>query len=401
MTNRLAVSCLLFSGLIWANSQGGPGTGYAGVPNEKDCSECHTGVGSAGKLTVALSSGATTYNPGETVKVKVTLDDPSAARWGFQLTVRKTASIGNGSGVVASADNTTLVADAGPVQFIGHSNAKTGRTTATWEFDWTAPAAGSGSAIFYAAGNAANGNGAADAGDRVYKGSLEIAEATSTTPPPPTASTHSAPLIAFGSGWSSSLYFVNNTDAEVSFDAKFLKNDGTSLDVNGAAVQKVTIPAKGLGSILTSGDGGLTQGSVGVDLPDGVTGFNLLKLATQNQPDQELVVPISKTNEQQKVVLVFDDTVINTQLAVHNPGTAEATITMTVRDDKGATVGTSELKLAAGRRAVVVLKDRVADAAGKRGTVELSTGSGAVSATTIRFGGTALVATEALNENPQ
>jgi hypothetical protein len=400
MKHRFAVACFLFSGLIWAESAAPPGARLAGAPGEGDCSGCHGGASGAGKFTIALAGGATTYTPGQTIRMTVTLDDPQARRWGFQLTARKAGSTETGAGVLAPSDGTTSTQSDGGVQAINHFPAKTGQGSASWEFDWTAPAAGAGGVAFYAAGNAANGDGGTG-GDRIYKSSLEIAEATSTTPPPPTGSTHSAPLIAFGGGWSSSLYFVNNTDAEVSFDAKFLKNDGTSLDVNGAAVQKVTIPAKGLGSILTSGDGGLTQGSVGVDLPDGVTGFNLLKLATQNQPDQELVVPISKTNEQQKVVLVFDDTVINTQLAVHNPGSAEATITMTVRDDKGATVGTSELKLAPGRRAVVVLKDRVADAAGKRGTVELSTGSGAVSATTIRFGGTALVATEALNENPQ
>jgi hypothetical protein len=216
------------------------------------------------------------------------------------------------------------------------------------------------------------------------------------TPATPTAKTHSIPQFAFGGGFASTLYFTNSTDAEVTFDAAFFRNNGSALEVGGAAIQSVKIPARGLAVINAPNEGALTQGWAGFNLPDGVTGFNRLRQITENQADRELIIPITKTNEQQKTLVVFDDTVINTQLVVANPGSAEATITATVRDDQGATIGTSEFKLAAGAKVVVLLKDRVADAAGKRGTIELTTSTSAVSALAIRFDGTALVATEAL-----
>ena len=195
------------------------------------------------------------------------------------------------------------------------------------------------------------------------------------------------------------MYYLNSTDTEVSFDTKFRKNDGSAMDVthNGdtASTHKVTIPARGVGTIIAADSGSLTQGWAGMDLPDGVSGFTLLRLSAPNTPDLETQIAVVKAADLQKTVVVFDDTSINTQLVVANTAGSEAAVSMTVRDDKGATVGTSNFKLAAGAKAVFLLKDRVADAAGKRGSVELS---GGVAAAGIRFGGTALVATEAVTE---
>ena len=399
------LACALFAGSFAYANSAGPFAGLAGVPGEDDCSQCHGGTGGAGKLTIALSAGGTTYIAGQTVKVKVTLEDPNALRWGFQLTARRTGSTGSGAGKLATADTNTQVESVGGVDFISHSSAGTFRTTrnsASWEFDWTAPSAGTGGVTFYSAGNAANNNGL-PTGDRIYKGSLALTEAT-TGVGTPTANTHLVPQFAAGSGWSSVLYFVNNTDAEVSFDTKFRKNDGTAMDIapdggTAGATQKVTIAARGLGTIIAPDSGSLAQGSVGVDLPDGVTGFAALRLSAPNTPDQELQIPIVKAADLTKTVLVFDDTKADSQLAVANATAAEATVTMTVRDDKGAAIGAaSTFKLAAGAKAVFSIKDRVADAAGKRGTIELSSG---ISAVNIRFGGTALVATEAISELEQ
>ncbi len=401
---RLLGAFALFSGLILANSSG-PDPGVAGAPGEADCTSCHGALGSAGKLTIALSAGGTTYTPGQALKVKVTLEDPTAARWGFELTARLTADTTKAAGTLTRGDTNTQVQSFRGIKYISHTTAGTfprSRNSVTWEFNWTPPAAGTGGVSFYAAGNAANNNGEADAGDRIYRASLDLTEAGAVvTPPPPTANTHSIPQFAFGGGWSSTLYFVNGTDAGVSFDVNFRKNDGTALDPNGSgSTQKLAIPARGLGSIGSSADGGVTQGSASFDLPDGVTGFNLLKLSTQNQPDQELAIPIAKTSDQTKTLVVFDDTVINTVLCVSNPSASDGVITMNVRDETGASIGASDLNLAAGAKAVVQLKDRVAAASGKRGTVELSANGGSVAALAIRFGGTALVSTEALKEPP-
>lgn len=395
------LACAFFAGTFAYANSAGPQAGLAGAPGEADCTSCHGGASGSGKLTIALSAGGTSYTGGQVVKVKVTLEDPTAIRWGFQLTARKTGATGESAGKLASADNNTQVETVGGADFISHTTPGTQRntrTSASWEFDWTAPAAGSGGVSFYAAGNAANGNGA-ESGDRIYKGSLALTESSVTS----SLNTHAVPQFAAGSGWSSTLYFVNNTDAEVSFDAKFRRNDGTAMDVthNGetASSHKVTIAARGLGTIAAANAGSLSQGSVGFDLPNGITGFNALRLSAQNTPDQELQIPIVKVADLAKTTVVFDDSKGDTQLAVANVSSAEAAVTMIVRDEKGATVGAaSNFKLAAGGKAVFSIKDRVADAAGKRGTIELS---GGVAAVNIRFGGTALVATEAISELEQ
>lgn len=405
MLFKKILACTLFAGAMAFANSGGPFAGLSGAPGEDDCSQCHGSATGTGKLTISLSAGGTSYVAGQTVKVKVTLEDSAALRWGFQLTARRTGATSNAAGKLASADSNTQVETVGGVDFISQTSPGTFRTTrnsATWEFDWTAPAAGTGGVTFYAAGNAANNNGATT-GDRIYKNSLAITEAGGGTTTA-TANTHLVPQFAAGSGWSSTLYFVNNTDAEVSFDARFRRNDGTPLEFTpdggtAGATQKLTIPARGLGTIAAVDAGSLTQGSVGFDLPDGVTGYNLLRLSAQNTPDLEVQVPIVKAADLTRTVLVFDDTKADSQLTVANATASETTVTMTVRGENGATLGTaSTFRLAAGAKAVFSIKDRVADAAGKRGTIELS---GGVAAVNTRFGGTALVATEALSELEQ
>lgn len=407
MLLKKLLACTLFAGLAAFANSAGPSAGLTGAPGEADCTSCHGSATGTGKVTVSLSAGGTSYTAGQTIKVKVTLEDPSAIRWGFQLTARKTSATSEAAGKLATADANTQVETVGGLDYIFHTTAGTQRntrTSASWEFNWTAPAAGTGGVTFYVAGNAANGNGS-DTGDRIYKSSFAITEAGgggggATA----TASTHLVPQFAAGSGWSSTLYFINNTDAEVSFDARFRKNDGTPLEFTpdggaAGATQKLTIPARGLGTIAAADAGSLTQGSVGFDLPDGVTGYNLLRLSAPNTPDLEVQIPIVKAADLTRTVLVFDDTKADSQLSVANATAAETTVTMTVRDESGKALGAaSTFRLAAGAKAVFSIKDRVADAAGKRGTIELS---GGVAAVNTRFGGSALVATEAISELEQ
>jgi hypothetical protein len=125
-----------------------------------------------------------------------------------------------------------------------------------------------------------------------------------------------------------------------------------------------------------------------------------LRLSAQNTPDQEMQIPIMRVADLARTVVVFDDTKGDTLLAVTNPTGAEVNTSMVLRDERGVTgvVVNSAIRLAPGARAVFQIKDRAADAVGKRGTIELT---GGVAAVNIRFGGTALVATEAIAEVEQ
>src|SRR5438067_10495882 len=78
--------------LIYAYEYG-PDAGVAGVPGEAGtCNQsgCHTGTtvnGGGGNVTVTFPNGLT-YTPGVKQHLIVTITDPTAKRWGFELTAR-------------------------------------------------------------------------------------------------------------------------------------------------------------------------------------------------------------------------------------------------------------------------------------------------------------------------
>jgi uncharacterized protein (TIGR03437 family) len=180
----------------------GPDVRYTGAPgdNPQGCAArgCHTSsasggpVNPAGGSVVATFSGGTTYTPGQTQTVTVTISDPQNKSYGFQMSARLGTTTSDlstkqggtfvlGPGTQVLCDNnsirkTTCPANA-PVEFIEH----TSPSTKAFTFQWTAPAAGSGPVTFYVAGNAVNGNGREDGGDHVYLANITLTEAAGST----------------------------------------------------------------------------------------------------------------------------------------------------------------------------------------------------------------------------
>jgi uncharacterized protein (TIGR03437 family) len=108
-------------------------------------------------------------------------------RWGFQLSVR--AEGGQQAGTLSRRDGTTQVVSLGGIQYIEHTNAPVTGAGAgfTFTFNWQAPNVSAGTAIFYAAGNAANNNGSdtggTGGGDHIYTRNLAVQpEASGPTP---------------------------------------------------------------------------------------------------------------------------------------------------------------------------------------------------------------------------
>ncbi len=109
----------------------------------------------------------------------VTVADPAQVRWGFELSARLNSNLTSAqAGDFTPVDNMTQVIceDFGAkpcltgLSFIQHTSAGTRngqKASATFQFDWTPPATNVGPITFYAAGNAANGNGTS-AGDFIY-----------------------------------------------------------------------------------------------------------------------------------------------------------------------------------------------------------------------------------------
>ena len=188
--------------LVWAHSTG-PDAGKAGVPGESNCTEirCHVGTalnGGGGSVSVTFPGGQT-YTPGVKQHLVVTIADPTARNWGFQLAARPISNAKTPAGNFASTDGFTAVVCAPasldpfqqvfldfpsnqtcaankPLAYIEHTLNGSSRIVSgsqTYQFDWTPPASDVGDIGIYVAGNAANGNGN-ETGDHIYIASYTL-----------------------------------------------------------------------------------------------------------------------------------------------------------------------------------------------------------------------------------
>ena len=149
-----------------------------GAPNEGTCADCHAGNTlntSGGSLMLTVPE---TYEPNEVYTIIVNLSRAGQNKWGFEMTALDANGARAGSFTVDDAANTQLT-ETNNKQYIQHTTAGTAAGTNdahSWEFEWTAPDADVGPITFYAAGNAANGDGGTT-GDYIYT------EQTESTPP--------------------------------------------------------------------------------------------------------------------------------------------------------------------------------------------------------------------------
>lgn len=220
--------------LLWAYEYG-PDPGYCGVPNENGtctAAGCHTGKTNdpANKGGVAINfPNGTTYSPGVTQHLTVTISDPAATQtaWGFQLTPRLVSNSATVAGTLTPTDANTLLmcsssnffifetacmtgADTGssvkcnlhqtvptcpttfenqsvPLQYIEHSyngyRSTMGAGSGIYKLDWTPPATNVGNITFYVAGNAGVGGPPTQNGDHIYATSYTLTPAAAGAPP--------------------------------------------------------------------------------------------------------------------------------------------------------------------------------------------------------------------------
>ncbi len=151
-----------------------------GAPNEGTCADCHAGNtlnASGGSLMVTIPE---TYEPNEVYTIIVDLSRAGQSKWGFEMTALDANGARAGSFTADDAADTQLT-ETNNKQYIQHTTAGTAAGTDdahNWEFKWTAPDADVGPITFYAAGNAANGDGGTT-GDYIYT------EQAESTPPIP------------------------------------------------------------------------------------------------------------------------------------------------------------------------------------------------------------------------
>jgi uncharacterized protein (TIGR03437 family) len=167
---------------------GGPPVPRTGAPSDlggQNCSGCHQTFGAANSDpagSVKIETG--NYKPGIPQIIKVTVQHPQSVRWGFQLTARPmndetkmagTFTVDESIQVKCGPDGRSAPCD-GALEFAEHRQATThigANGSATFVVEWTPPANEVGNIVFYAAGNAANGDGNLT-GDHIYTNSLTI-----------------------------------------------------------------------------------------------------------------------------------------------------------------------------------------------------------------------------------
>lgn len=165
------VACLtLFLGVAFSSGPGNAGFFRTGAPSagggmESTCSSCHSS-GSANfgepqvNWNIAQTLGGpnvTRYVPGETyfVTVSVSTEMGSPAAYGFQSVFLKTTD-NTQAGTLSGFDANSQPATNGDRTYAEHNK----RTpSGTWNFQWTAPAAGSGDVRIYSVGNSVNNAG--------------------------------------------------------------------------------------------------------------------------------------------------------------------------------------------------------------------------------------------------
>jgi hypothetical protein len=126
---------------------------------------CHGASGATTTGSISITDKATftpvissKYLPGKTYIVKVSGNNSSLNKFGFQATVTK----GDHSlaGSVLTTASGTIARTVGSTKIVEHTSALSGTAGAfSTEFEWTAPAKGAGTVTFYGIINAVNGNG--------------------------------------------------------------------------------------------------------------------------------------------------------------------------------------------------------------------------------------------------
>ncbi len=165
---------LLTAGTMYHAGSPGGRSGSLG-DGGANCTQCHTGSPVQDASWITTDIPATGYVPGETYNITLSGSHVGAQRYGFELT-SENASNGKVGKFQIIQDSYTQLTTAAAVA-VTHTNL--GITpvndAAEWVVQWIAPEAGTGSVTFYAAINAANGNGTTS-GDVIYLAQISVDE---------------------------------------------------------------------------------------------------------------------------------------------------------------------------------------------------------------------------------
>ncbi len=159
--------------LLIANRNGSPG-GRSGSPGDgnQTCTSCHSGTAINQTGWITSNIPAEGYVPGTTYQITLNSTHAGAALFGFELTAETSAGQKTGTFAITETNRTKLVNQNKSVTHTFNGTTPSGGGN-SWTMNWTAPAMAAGNITFYAAVNAANGNGTTS-GDVIYRTTLSV-----------------------------------------------------------------------------------------------------------------------------------------------------------------------------------------------------------------------------------
>jgi hypothetical protein len=162
LTATLVAGLVLAIPLIVWSFPKDPPLGTTGAPGEGTCGNCHGGGSGGGSLSVKSSSG-TTYKPGVKQHLTVTIVDPNASDWGYEMTAVRKSKPTTGAGTFKAVDGNSDVRKSGTKSYAAQINDLLGKKKkVTYKIDWTPPKKNVGKITLYLAGIGGVGDPSAD-----------------------------------------------------------------------------------------------------------------------------------------------------------------------------------------------------------------------------------------------
>jgi hypothetical protein len=168
----------------YAFSSGAPGGNTNSPGDGANCTQCHTNapLNNINIFTFVFSSNIPSggYVPGQTYTISMGISNTSSSKIGFEATAERTStSAKEGTMVITDAARTKTTNAGAAVTHTAAGATVVSAGANAWQFDWTAPSAGTGQVTFYGIYNVTNSN-LAPSGDELYTQSFKVEEDIST-----------------------------------------------------------------------------------------------------------------------------------------------------------------------------------------------------------------------------
>lgn len=253
----LMVSAICFVSLSVFTSSSNPPAANAGEPTGTNCTSCHSGSpvtsGTSWSAIALTGLPANGYVPGTTYILTLNGSTAATSKNGFQLTALTSSNAM--AGTLIAGTGTAISTQSGR-SYVSHS----GSNGASWSFNWTAPASGTGVVTFYTSYNATNSN-SATSGDIVYTKTFTLSQTTANLPT--AVITPSSTTVCLGD----TLYLAGSgANNPTAFNWVFLNNNPNSATTQTVKLVYTTVGSKTIRLTTSNADGNSPQTSLNVQV---------------------------------------------------------------------------------------------------------------------------------------